>query len=244
MNTGLDGRVAIVTGAASGIGAATARALADEGCRIVAADLQPDVAAPDGIDEGSWTYVAADVSTTDAADRIVERAVDHFGRLDVLVTCAGIYETGSLTDVDHDVWDNVFAVNLRGSYLCARAAIGKMATAGFGRIILFGSVAAQTGGNVAAGPAYVSSKAGVMGLTRSLAHKAGPNGITVNCVCPGVIDTPMTAAVDKQAAAARTPLGRTGTPQDVAAVVVMLASAGAAFVTGAHIDVNGGLLMT
>ncbi|MFI6285366.1 SDR family oxidoreductase [Streptomyces sp. NPDC051018] len=132
-------------------------------------------------------------------------------------------------------------------HLCARAAVAAMKPHGFGRVVLIGSVAAQTGGSVAAGPAYVSAKAGVMGLTRALARMAGPSGVTVNCVCPGVIDTPMTADVDpevKRAFAEQTPLRRNGTPEDVASVIVMLASQGAGFVTGAHIDVNGGLVMT
>ncbi|WP_283136518.1 SDR family NAD(P)-dependent oxidoreductase [Rhizohabitans arisaemae] len=247
MNTGLDGRVAVVTGAASGIGAATARALAAEGCRIVAADLREEtVTAPAGHTPGTWVAVGADLSTPGGAQRLVQAAEENFGRLDVLVACAGVYETGGVDDVDDVVWDRVHGVNLRGTYLCARAAMKTMARGGYGRIVTFSSIAAQTGG-LAAGPAYVAAKAGVLGLTRSLAGAAGPHGITVNCVCPGIIETPMTAAIDeetKRATAARTPMRRNGTPEDVAAVVVMLASTGAGFVTGAHIDVNGGLHMT
>jgi 3-oxoacyl-[acyl-carrier protein] reductase len=247
MKTGLEGRVAVVTGAASGIGAAAARALADEGCRIIAADLREDtVAAPPGYGRETWVAVGGDISTPGGAQRLVDAAEEEFGGLDVLVTCAGVYETGSPEDVDDLIWDQVNSVNLRGTYLCARAALKTMARGGYGRIVTFSSIAAQTGG-LAAGPAYVAAKAGVLGLTRSLANAAGPQGITVNCVCPGIIETPMTEKIDsetKRATAARTPMRRNGTAQDVAAVVVMLASEGAGFITGAHIDVNGGLHMT
>jgi 3-oxoacyl-[acyl-carrier protein] reductase len=242
VNTGLDGRVAVVTGAASGIGLATARALAAEGCAIVAADLAPT--SPAYADD--WCAVGVDVATKDAGERIASAALDQFGRLDVLVACAGLYDTRSLADLDVDAFDRMQDVNVRGTLLCARSALAAMADGGWGRIVLLSSIVVHTGG-MAAGPAYVASKAAVLGLTRSLAHAAGPHGVTVNCVNPGIIETPMTAAIDaetKRATAARTPLGRNGTPEEVASVIVMLCSAGASFVTGAHLDVNGGLAMT
>jgi len=246
MNTGLKNRVAMVTGAASGIGLATAQALAAEGCRIVAVDRDEDVLSRRGAEsERSWVDVACDLSMEDAGEKAVQAAVDHWGRLDVLVTSAGIYEVGSVADVDAGAWDRVTAINLRGTYLCARAAIPAMSRNRWGRIVTLSSMAAATGG-FSAGPAYVASKAGVLGLTRHLAHAGGPHGITANCVCPGIIETPMTAILDsdnKRATAARTPLGRNGEAADVAAVIVMLASEGAGFVTGAHLDVNGGLVM-
>lgn len=247
MKLGLDGRVAIVTGAGSGIGASVARALAQEGCTIVAADLrETGIAPPDDVDADRWLAVPGDVSTPEGAKRLVEITVDTFGRLDVLVACAGVYETGTLEEVDEKVWDTVHHVNLRGSYLCARAAISQMAKHGFGRVILFSSIAAQTGGGVAAGPAYVAAKAGILGLTRSLAQKAGPHGITVNCVAPGVIDTPMTEVMGadvKRDVVSRVPVGRTGNADDVAFFVAMLAAEGAGYLSGTHLDVNGGLHM-
>ena len=242
MRTGLEGRVAVVTGAASGIGLATARALQAEGCLIVAVDLLDD--APEYRDD--WCGVAVDVSQADAGERIAAAALERFERLDVLVACAGIYETGPLAQVSSLEFDRVQAINVRGTFLCARAALGAMEQAGWGRIVLLSSIVAHNGG-MAAGPAYVASKAAVLGLTRSLAHAAGPHGVTVNCVNPGIIETPMTRAMDgelKRMIAARTPLRRNGTPDDVAAVIVMLCSEAAGFVTGAHLDVNGGLAMT
>ena len=247
MRTGLAGRVAIVTGAGSGIGLASARALADEGCLIVAADLdretvralareQPDI----------WAAVEADVATLAGARAPVEAALERFGRLDVLVACAGVHERHALADLDVEAWDRVNAINLRGTFLGAQAAIAAMAPRRWGRIVTFSSIAAETGG-VTAGAAYVAAKAGVLGLTRSLANAAGSRGITVNCLCPGLIETPMTAFVDreeKQAIAARTPVRRNGTPEDLAFVVTMLCSEGAGFVTGTHLDVNGGVVMT
>ncbi len=242
MNTGLAGRVAIVTGAASGIGRATAQALADEGCHVVAADHRLPI---DGYPAG-WLAVTSDVTSPTAGEELVRAACDRHGQVDVLVACAGVYDTVPAMDVDLDAFDRVQAVNVRGSFSCARAAMAAMGERGWGRIVLCSSIVAHTGG-VAAGPAYVASKAAIIGLTRSLAHTGGPLGVTVNCVNPGIIDTQMTSVIDaatKAQFAARTPLRRNGRPEDVAAVVVMLASEGAAFVTGAHLDVNGGLAMT
>ncbi|HZV72238.1 MAG TPA: SDR family NAD(P)-dependent oxidoreductase [Conexibacter sp.] len=240
MDLGLSGRVAAVTGAASGIGAACAQALADEGCQIVAADLRAPTTLPEG-----WIAVEADVATAAGAQAIVDAALGRFQRLDVLVTCAGIYETRDLAETTAETWDQVLGVNLRGTFLCAQAAIAAMRPRGWGRVVTFTSMAARTGGTLA-GPAYVASKAGVLGLTRSLAHAAGPDGITVNCVAPGVIDTPMTAVMGDEAKrtfASSTPLRRNGTPEEVAAVVAMLASESAGFVHGTLVNVDGGLAM-
>jgi NAD(P)-dependent dehydrogenase (short-subunit alcohol dehydrogenase family) len=246
MDTGLDGRVALVTGGASGIGLAAGRALADEGARVVLADLIGNAAAAELERQhgGAVHGVVADVSVPAQARGVVAAAVERFGRLDVLVTSAGVYETQGLALSDEE-WERTLAVNLAGTYHCARAAIDAMAVNGWGRIVTLASSAAQTGGG-AAGPAYVASKAAVMGLTRSLAKHAGPMGITVNSVVPGMIETPMTQRVsveDRAAAACAVPLRRNGTAADVAAVIVMLASEGLGFVTGSHVNVNGGLVM-
>ena len=246
MNSGLDQRVALVTGAGSGIGMASARALAREGCRVVLADLheQAVAALTQELVPGAVS-VAADVSLPESGKLLVEAAQTAFGRLDVLVCCAGVYETCSLDTLGVEEWDRTIDVNLRGTFLCAQAAIPAMAEGGWGRIVTVSSIAARTGG-MTAGPSYVASKAGVSGLTRSLANAAGPLGITVNCVLPGIIDTPMTRAIPadaRRASADRTPLRRNGTPEEVASAIVFLASEAARFVTGAHLSVNGGLAM-
>jgi 3-oxoacyl-[acyl-carrier protein] reductase len=244
VNTGLDRRVALVTGAGSGIGMASARALAREGCRVVLADLHEQAALTEELASGAVS-VAADVSLPGSGKRLVEAALKAFGRLDVLVCCAGVYETRPPGVLGVEEWDRTIDVNLRGTFLCAQAAIPAMAERGWGRIVTVGSIAALTGG-MTAGAGYVASKAGVSGLTRSLANAAGPLGITVNCVLPGIIETPMTLAIPadaRRASAERTPLRRNGTAEDVADAIVFLASEAARFVTGAHLSINGGLAM-
>lgn len=245
MDTGLGGRVAAVTGAGSGIGRAAARALAAEGCRLIASDLRVDAVTPLESEMGAIA-VEADVATEDGAQAVTEAARRAYDRLDVLVCCAGVYETNTVDSIDVDAWDRVLDVNLRGTFLCAQRAMPLLSANGWGRIVTVSSIAAHTGGASGAGPAYVASKAGVMGLTRSLAHAAGPRGVTVNCINPGIIETPMTAAIDpneRRAAAGRTPVRRNGQPEDVAFVIVFLASEAAGFVNGAHLSVNGGLFM-
>lgn len=238
MDLGLDGRVALVTGAASGIGKATAQLLASEGARIVAADLREPELTGFGDDA---VPVAVDLSDPDGGKAVVAAAQAAFGRLDILVCSAGVYETSSLPDLGAREWDRVQSINLRGTFLCAQAAVPAMAVNAWGRIVLLSSLAALTGG-MAGSAAYVASKAGVMGLTRSLANHAGPLGITVNCVNPGIIETPMTEALEREEIAARTPVRRNGTPEDVASIIAMLVSDGAGFVTGAHLSINGGLV--
>lgn len=246
MESGLDGRVALITGGGSGIGLATARVLAGEGCRLLLADLAPDRAVAELSElDAELEGVVCDVSSPEQARAAVQRAVERFGRLDVLVASAGIYETSDPDQLSDEQWQRTLEVNLSGTFMCAREAIAAMAVNGWGRVVTLSSMAAQTGGD-AAGAAYVASKAGVMGLTRSLAKHGGPQGVTVNCVNPGLIETPMTGEIDSgplAKVAASTPLGRNGTAQDVAYVIAMLCTEGAGFVTGCHVNVNGGLVM-
>ena len=244
MDMGFEGKTAVVTGGASGIGLACSRALAAEGATVVLADLNEEAAASAAQELGGYA-VAADVAKPEHASRIVEEAVGRSGGLDVLVACAGAFHATPLDRIEADEWDRIQNVNLRGVFLVAQAALKVMIPRRWGRIVTIASLAGQTGG-LAAGASYAASKAGVAALTKSIARFAGPHGITANCINPGIIDTPMIAAwppeVRKQTVAL-TPLGRVGTPEEVAAVVVMLASTGASFVHGAHIDVNGGLFM-
>lgn len=246
METGLSGKAAIVTGAASGIGRACSAALAREGARVVLADLDGDAAAAAAQElEGEAAAAAVDVTEAEACERLVAETVARFGRLDVLVTCAGIFHATPFDEITPEEWDRIVAVNLRGTFLSCQSALRAMLARRSGRIVTIASLAGQTGG-LAAGAAYSASKAGVAALTKSIARFAGPHGITANCVNPGVIDTPMTAswpAERRDPTIAATPLRRMGTAEEVAAIVTVLASDAASFVNGAHVDVNGGLLM-
>jgi NAD(P)-dependent dehydrogenase (short-subunit alcohol dehydrogenase family) len=247
MQTGLDGMVAIVTGGSGGIGFACARALAAEGARVVLGDLNADAVAASAAELGAGVAAAAtvDVTQPDDAQRLVDVALERFGRLDVLVASAGTHRATRLDELAPEEWDLLLAVNLRGVYLTAQAALRVLVPQRSGRIITLGSLAGQVGG-LAASAAYAASKGGVIALTKSIARYSGPHGITANCVNPGIIDSPMTAdwsPDDLARLTAGTPLGRIGTIDEVAAAVVFLASEAASFVHGAHIDVNGGLLM-
>jgi 3-oxoacyl-[acyl-carrier protein] reductase len=244
MDTGLAGKVVIVTGGASGIGLACARALAGEGARVVVADLD-EAAAAHAAEELAGHAVPGDVSKPEHARRVVEEAVSRCGGLDVLVACAGAFHSTPFDRIEPDEWDRIQSVNLRGVFLIAQAALEVMIPQRSGRIVTIGSLAGQVGG-LAAGAGYAASKAGVAALTKSIARFAGPHGITANCVNPGIIDTPMVAQWPPgvlERLVAQTPIGRVGRPEEVAAVVVMLASSGGSFVHGAHVDVNGGLFM-
>jgi 3-oxoacyl-[acyl-carrier protein] reductase len=244
VETGLAGKSAVVTGGASGIGLACARALAGEGATVVVADLDEQGAAR-AATEVAGHAVTADVSKPEHARRVVDEAVARFGTVDVLVACAGIFHSTPIDRLEPDEWDRIQSVNLRGVFLVAQAALAVMIPRRSGRIVTIGSLAGQVGG-LLAGASYSASKAGVAALTKSIARFAGPYGITANCVNPGIIETPITTMVPPEAierTVAQTPLGRIGRPEEVAAVVVMLASDGASFVHGTHIDVNGGLFM-
>jgi 3-oxoacyl-[acyl-carrier protein] reductase len=244
VETGLAGKTAVVTGAASGIGLACSRALAAEGTTVVLADLD-ETAAQEAAREVGGHAVGVDVTKPEDARRVVEEAVARGGALDVLVACAGAFHATPLDRIEPDEWDRIQDVNLRGVFLVAQAALEVMVPRRGGRIVTIASLAGQTGG-LAAGASYAASKAGVAALTKSIARFAGPHGITANCVNPGIIDTPLIAgwpAEVLERTVAQTPLGRVGRPEEVAAIVVMLASDAASFVNGAHVDVNGGLFM-
>jgi 3-oxoacyl-[acyl-carrier protein] reductase len=247
METGLVGKVAIVTGGSGGIGLACARAFVAEGARVVLGDLNAEAAAASAAELGADIAVSAavDVSRPEDAQRLVDVAIEHFGRLDVLVASAGVHRDTRLDEVSPEEWDLLLAVNLRGVFLTAQAALRVFVPQRSGRIVALASLASQTGG-LAASAAYAASKGGVVTLTKSLARYAGPHDVTANCVNPGIIDSPMTAgwsAEDLARLTASTPLGRLGTTDEVAAAVVFLASDAASFVTGTQIDVNGGILM-
>jgi NAD(P)-dependent dehydrogenase (short-subunit alcohol dehydrogenase family) len=242
LETGLAGRVALVTGAANGIGRATAELLAAEGALLALSDN--DAGGLEGLELDALPVVA-DLSKRAEVERVLAAVDERFGRLDVLVHCAGIYRVAQLPDVTDEEWELVLDVNLRSSFLLAQGAIERMQAHGDGRIVLFGSYAARTGGHRAGAP-YAASKAGVEGLTRHLAAYAGPLGVRVNCIHPGFIHTQMTTMLGDEARAeweAKVPLRRSADPPEVASIAVVLASDLAGYVTGVTLDVNGGMFM-
>jgi 3-oxoacyl-[acyl-carrier protein] reductase len=240
----LEGRVALVTGAAGGIGSATVRAMRTAGARAVAVDLDQSALARLFADDPHTLPIAADVTDVAAVDRAVAAALERWGRVDVLVNNAGLVRDATLDKVADADWQRTLEVNLRGAMVCARAAVPNMRAAGWGRILSASSVVARNGNY--GQTAYAAAKAGILGLTRSWARELGKHGITANAVAPGFIDTPMLASVPEKVLARfveRLPAGRLGRPDEVAAVYVFLASDLAAFVNGAVVGVDGGLLL-
>ena len=232
-----DGKRALVTGAGSGIGAAVARQLASEGAAVVLADRDLEPAAALAAELG------ADAIRLDVRDE--EQVAPAMSGLDVLVNVAGIGSTTTAPDTTLDVWEDVFAVNARGTFLCCKHAIPGMAARGAGSIVNVASVAALVGLKRRA--AYCASKGAVVSLTRALAVDHVGDGVRVNAVCPGTVDSPWVRRLVEDAGEsldelrARQPLGRLGTPEEVAAAVAYLASDDAAFVTGTAFVIDGGL---
>jgi len=236
-------RVVLVTGAASGIGRGIALRFLEAGASVVAFDLNPS-AIPGAVE------VTGDVSVEGDVCAAVERARETYGRLDVLVNNAAVEFNGDVTQLEPDDWDRQIAVNLRGAYLLSRYAIPLMRAHG-GVIVNISSVHAFV--SWPGCPAYDASKAGLNALTRAMALDHGREGIRVNTICPGYIDTPLMQKAlrdspDREEALRRIlaahPAGRIGTPQDIAEAVLFLASPGASFITGATLVIDGGMTLT
>ncbi|MCC6174539.1 MAG: SDR family oxidoreductase [Chloroflexi bacterium] len=248
MTMGLvDGRVALVTGGGRGIGRATAELLAREGAKVAVADVDlssaEDVVRGIEARGGEGLALQVDVSDPEQIGPMFERVVFRFGRLDVLHNNAGVFSKTPIDELSAEQWDRLMSVNLRGAFLVAQYALRLMQHQGGGRIINMGSMGGQVGG-VVAGADYSASKAAIACLTKSMAKWGGPHGILVNTLNPGVIDTAMPAQFPpdrRQAMIEATPLRRMGTAEEVASVVLFLASDLSSFVTGTHIDINGGL---
>lgn len=247
-------RVAVVTGAARGIGAGIVGSLLERGLAVVATDVADDalqaLAEQHSRDRERLLTVTADVAEPADWDRVRSAAEDRFGAVDVLVNNAAVSPKRDgvkrpIAEIELDEWEHVLRVNLTGAYLGIRCLVPGMVDRGWGRIVNVSSQAAHTGARVA-GSHYGASKAALLGLTRTVAAEYGAAGITVNAVTPGRIRTPMADAVASdvnEGMRAASPLGRLGEPEDVGAVIGFLVSEKAGYVTGATWDVNGGSRM-
>jgi 2-hydroxycyclohexanecarboxyl-CoA dehydrogenase len=230
---GLAGRVAVVTGAARGIGRSITETLAGNGARVAALDL----VAPD---HPGILGVACDVSDEAAVDAAMGTVEDALGTISVLVLNAGIFPIVPFEEMTRELWDRTLAINLTGGFLCARRVLPGMREQRYGRIVAIGSSAGKAGGTRSVA-AYAASKAGLMTMAKSIANEYASFGITSNALAPSLIDTDMIA--EQRDLVSRIPVGRFGKPEEVAALVAFLASEHAGYITGEVTDLNGGYLV-
>ena len=237
-------KVAIVTGAASGIGKSCSLSFAEKGVKVVAVDLNKK-----GVEEtnleiqkkgGKAIFIKADISKKDDVENIVNITENNFGEIDILVNCAGICQIKNIEDITEKEWDKVMSVNLKGTFLMCQSTLKKMKKYKGGKIVNIASLAGEVGG-IMVGANYAASKAGIICLTKSLAKYAAPYNINVNSISPGFINTEMTK--DFRYNPDSVPLGRVGTSEEVSDVILFLCSDAARYITGANIDVNGGVYM-
>lgn len=242
----LKNRVAIITGAAGGIGEAIALLFAKEGARIVVIDLNREgvVQTAEVINQNGGTAISMDIDVTDVSScqALVEKTISEFGQLDIIANAAGVGSFGHFNDVDPEEFDRVMRINVNGSFYCAQAAARVMSQRGYGRIINIASIAGERAGEHRA--AYGTSKAAVIGLTKQGARDLGGMGITVNAVAPGPIDTPLTLRIHTENTRSNylkvIPAGRYGTVDEIADAALFLAGEAAGYVNGHVLFVDGG----
>ncbi len=243
-------RVAIVTGGGQGIGRAIARRFAEEGAQVMVVDRDASTARRTAQELRSQRLAAqscqADVTRPTEVRRMVARTLDRYGGVDILVNNAGVLRSTAVAAITPAEWDLVLDVNLKGAFLCAQAVFASMASRGGGRIVNMASMAGRATSTLGSAH-YTAANAGVLGLSRHLAREWASAGITVNSVCPGTVDTPMVrGAVDAERleqVRGSIPLGRLADPGEIASLVCFLASAEAAYITGASVDIHGGELI-
>lgn len=237
----LDGKTALVTGAAGGIGRATALALAEAGATVVATDIADSAR----FDSDKISYRRYDVTSQQETASIIEDVRADYGAIDVLILCAGTISHKHLIDSTDDEWQAMIDVNLMGVVNPVRSVFPIMAQQGMGKIIALGSIASKIGG-VASGPSYVAAKSAVHGLMKWVAKNGASKGIYASVIAPGPVETPMWETVTQRAAPSpngNVPLGRFGQPEDIAQAILFLASPASNWITGTVLDVNGGMLM-
>ncbi|MGY8667654.1 SDR family NAD(P)-dependent oxidoreductase [Bradyrhizobium sp. UFLA05-109] len=246
----LAGKTAIISGAAGmrGIGFATAKTFAKNGARVAILDIDAKSAASAAAELGKdHIGLACDVTNKTDCERAVSDVLKVFGQIDILINNAGITQPVKVWDISSEDWDRIQDVNLRGVLFLSQAVMPHMRGRKSGAIACMSSVSAQRGGGILGGAHYSAAKAGVLGLAKAMARELGPDGIRVNCVTPGLIQTDINAGKisdDKRKEIIDgIPLGRLGVPQDVANIYLFLASDLSAYTTGAVIDVNGGMLI-
>ncbi len=242
----LEGKVAVVTGGGQGIGRAICELFAGEGAAVTPADLNAEnareVAAGIQAAGGRAAGLGVDVSRDESVREMVRATLERFGRIDILVNNAGVYSIYRTADCPEAEWDRIFAVNVKGVFLCCRAVMDHLIERGSGKIINLSSLAAKSGG-LSASPPYAASKAAVSTYTISLARELGPHRICVNALAPGIINTDMTRGHPASLNASIALRGQRGDPEDVARAALFLASSDSDYITGEILDVNGGIWM-